>query len=80
MKLSAVHASTAIERVLAFLRKAPDDEVYTSKELMVASKTTKPTLYDNLGKLSGFSLLTHRRRYWGNKKAIAELRRLHETR
>ena len=84
MKISALHkteAPASHARLRHILENLPDDEVLSFKEITTKWKFSGTTLYAALPELmsAGFAL---RREFgkvkvlYGNKKAIAEIRRL----
>jgi len=67
-------ASPTETKLLHFLSRAPVDEIYTIPELSKKTGCARCSI-ERCEALAEFTTLLGPRRYWGNPKAIAELRR-----
>lgn len=72
-------ASPTVQKLKAFLDKSPADELLTNSELGVRIHTHRSTIKTSSvfgnSLLRGYSAKVGPIRYWGNPKAIAELRK-----
>jgi hypothetical protein len=83
MKISAVRGSV-VERVVQFLRTAPNDEVYTSREIFetLGIDVSSGTFRRHSDELKSFVIQCSVGKYtrlYGSKKAIAAYKALHEN-
>lgn len=75
---SFVACGKATARIVAFLQGLPPDELRTTRELALAVKLAYHSLWNVVHDpaLSGYrEIVPPRRRVWGSRPAIAELRR-----
>lgn len=72
--LNLKRETPALSMVRQFLERAPEDEVFTSANILAKLNISQFTLTRSMPQLAGFSLLHGRNRYWGSLKAIAALR------
>ena len=67
----------ALEKLLAFLKQAPPDEIFLPQDLAVKLQLSSKHIRTNsqLPEMQSYTALVANRRYVGSKAAIAELKR-----
>ncbi len=65
----------ALASVIQFLDKSAPDELFNTAELMSRARTARTTLSKGADALTSYRFQIANKMYWGNPKAIAELKR-----
>ncbi|MGA7887643.1 MAG: hypothetical protein WCA44_18060 [Acidobacteriaceae bacterium] len=68
-------AAAPAERIRALLDGAPADELFSQAELVRKLSIAQSLASGASAPLAAYTATAGRRRYWGNPRAIAELRR-----